>query len=82
MHTSLPYKTKDLKFMNIRLVIFISIIEIPEVGGFETVLSKMVRFEKILHKCRMFRLYQLPEGAVRCYLISYFQLLPLSSILY
>jgi hypothetical protein len=50
--------------MNIPSVIFMSIIEIPEIGGFETIMSKMVRFEKVLHKCRLVRLYQLPEGAV------------------
>lgn len=66
MHTSFPYKTKDLKFMNIYSVIFISIIEIPDIGGFEAIMSKMVRFEKLLHKCRLFRLYQLPEGTVCC----------------
>jgi len=33
-HTSFPYKTKDLKFMNTHSVIFISIIEIPEMGWF------------------------------------------------
>jgi hypothetical protein len=42
----------------------------------------MVRFEKILHKCRLLRLYQLPKGTACFYLITYSLLLPLSSILY
>jgi hypothetical protein len=81
-HILFPYKTTDLEFMNIHSVIFISIIEIPEIGGFETIMSKMVRFEKILHKCRLFRLYQLSKCAVCCYVICYSHLLLLSSILY